>query len=317
MATNNNVQEIEAYAERVSKALSQVPGWDDGKATWSWISGGGAHKNFIISNADNTAQAVLKLWNRDWEGLGVIPPSAVPLLNTVEAGAFGIGAPVIAIVDDPLGIMLEFLPGTPVDVKDPKILHLVAQRARDLHDSGLCFKRDFNPFADARVILSSAQRKGAMLPDDYKEIRKTIGRIEKALDLRPRDFVPSHNDLYSANILQQSDGVIRFIDYDLSGNSDRCYDLGLIATFEGLDPEQVDRLTESYFGQFDPKLRARIELLAVAADHHQFSLFAAALAAADMNDDYDYTGYMRDIWNRILGRIDDAGFGTFLARTEE
>ncbi|TWC77241.1 choline/ethanolamine kinase [Rhizobium sp. SJZ105] len=315
MSTDNNVQEISAFAERVASALSKVPGWDDGKATWSWISGGGAHKNFIITNGNNN-QAVLKLWNCDWEGLGVIPPSAVPLLNTVEAGKFGIGAPVIAIVDDPLGILLEFLPGTPVDVKDPDMLHLVAKRARSLHDSGMCFKRDFNPFAEARVILASAERKGVALPDDYKEIRKTINRIEKALDLRPRDFVPSHNDLYSANILRQADGTIRFIDYDLSGNSDRCYDLGLIATFEGFNPKQVDKLIESYFGQFDPKLRARTELLSVAADHHQFSLFAVALAAADMNDDYDYTGFMRDIWGRIVGRIGSNAFGGFLSQVE-
>lgn len=316
MSTNSNVQEISAFSDRVASALSKVPGWDDGKATWSWISGGGAHKNFIISNGNNE-RAVLKLWNCDWEGLGVIPPSAVPLLNTVEAGKFGIGAPVIAIVEDPLGIMLEFLPGTPVDVKDPEILDLVAKRARSLHDSGMCFRRDFNPFAEARVILASAERKGAALPDDYKEVRKTIDRIEKALDLRPRNFVPSHNDLYSANILRQADGAIRFIDYDLSGNSDRCYDLGLIATFEGLDPEQVDKLTESYFGEFDPKLRARTELLSVAADHHQLSLFAVALAAADMNDDYDYAGFMRDIWARIVGRIGSPAFGGFLAEVEK
>ncbi|MFD1745059.1 phosphotransferase [Rhizobium helianthi] len=311
MSTNSNVQEIEEFSERVIKALSKVPGWDDGKATWRWISGGGAHKNFHVTSSSGQ-QAVLKLWNCDWQSLGVLPPSAVPLLNTVEAGKFGIGAPVIAIIDDPLGIMLEFLPGTSVDAKDPEILDLIAKRARSLHESGMCFKRDFNPFAEARIILASAERKGASLPDDYADVRKTINRIEHALDLRSREFVPSHNDLYSANMLRQSDGSIRFIDYDLSGNSDRCYDLGLIATFEGLDPDQVDRLTTSYFGRFDPKLRARTELFSVAADHHQFSLFAIALAAADMNDDYDYTGYMRDIWNRILTRIATPAFSKSL-----
>ncbi|MCM2293942.1 phosphotransferase [Allorhizobium sp. BGMRC 0089] len=315
MSTNGHIQEISAFSDRVGSAISKVPGWDDGKATWSWISGGGAHKNFIITNSSNQ-QAVLKLWNCDWEGLGVIPPSAVPLLNTVEAGKSGIGAPVIAIVNDPLCIMLEFIPGTPVDVKDPEILQLVGKRARDLHDSGMCFKRDFNPFAEARIILASAERKGADLPDDYKEVRKTIDRIEKALDLRPRDFVPSHNDLYSANILRQADGTIRFIDYDLSGNSDRCYDLGLISTFEGLDTEQADKLIESYFGAFDRQQRARMELLSIAADHHQLSLFAVALAAADMNDDYDYTGFMRDTWGRIQRRIDSQAFGGFLAQVE-
>lgn len=316
MSVNNKVQEIEKFAERISKVISQIPGWNDGKATWSWISGGGAHKNFLVKNADGVSRAVLKLWNRDWEGLGVIPPSAVPMLNTLEAGHIGIGAPVIAIVDDPLAIMLEFLPGASIDLKDSDVLPRVAQKTRELHDSGLCFRRDFNPFADARIILTSAQRKGATLPGDYNEIRRTLARIEKALDFRSRDFVPSHNDLYSANILEEPGGTIRFIDYDLSGNSDRCYDLGLMSTFEGLNPDQIDRLTEAYFGECDPIMRARIEMLAIAADHHQFSLFAAALAAADMNDDYNYTGFMRDIWSRILARVGSAEFGAYLSRIE-
>ncbi|KIC24950.1 MULTISPECIES: phosphotransferase [unclassified Leisingera] len=307
------VQDTAEFDERIARIVAQVPGWDDGKATWKWLSGGGAHKNFLVDNGDGTAQSVVKLWNRDWETLGIVPPSAVPMLNTVDAGRAGIGAPVVAIVDDPLALMIEFLPGKPVNLKDPDVLPRVAAKARQLHDSGLNFRRDFNPFAEARVILASAQRADVALPDDYNEILPVLQRIEQALDLRPRDFVPSHNDLYSANLLEQPDGTIRLIDYDLSGNSDRCYDLGLMTTFEDLDSDQVSRLTESYFGTFDRRMRARVEMFAIASDYCQFALFATALAVADMNDDYDYAGFMTQNWSNIQKRTSGAGFGAFLA----
>ena len=313
MSESETVQDTAEFDERIARIIEQIPGWDDGKASWKWLSGGGAHKNFLVKKGDGKTQSVVKLWNRDWEALGIVPPSACPMLNTVDAGRVGIGAPVIAIVNDPLSLMIEFLPGKPVELKDPDVLPRVAAKARELHDSGLDFRRDFNPFAEARVILASAQQADVEMPDDFKDILPILQRIEHALDLRPRDFVPSHNDLYSANLLEQPDGTIRLIDYDLSGNSDRCYDLGLMSTFEDLDPDQISRLTECYFGDFDKRMRARVEMFAIASDYCQFALFATALAVADMNDDYDYAGFMKQNWGNIQKRTSDVSFGAFLA----
>lgn len=301
------------FDQNIANAIASVPGWGDGKATWKWLSGGGAHKNFLMTKGDGETKAVLKLWNCDWEKLGVVPPSAVPMLNTVDAGKAGIGAPVIAMIAEPLSLMIEFLPGQPVDFKKPGFLPRVAQKARQLHDSGMNFRRDFNPFAEARVILSSAYRHGAVLPDGHARVSGTLSRIEQALDMRLRDFVPSHNDLYSANLLEQADGTIRLIDYDLSGNSDRCYDLGLMSTFEDLNPDDMDLLVASYFGTLDRRMRARTAMFAIAANYAQFALFAAALVAAEKNADYDYQGYVTSTWEKILGQLDDPRFGQFLA----
>lgn len=310
--TDTEVSTVEFDAS-IAKAIATVPGWDDGNATWKWLSGGGAHKNFLVTRSDDSKKAVLKLWNRDWEKLGVVPPSAVPMLNTADAGKAGIGAPVIAMIAEPLSLMIEFLPGQPVDFKKPGFLPRVAQKARQLHDSGMNFRRDFNPFAEARVILSSAFRHGAVLPDDYARVAPTLSRIEQALDMRLGDFVPSHNDLYSANLLEQADGTIRLIDYDLSGNSDRCYDLGLMSTFEGLNHDETDQLVASYFGTLDRRMRARTAMFAISANYAQFALFAAALVAAERNADYDYQGYVTSTWEKILGQLDDPRFGQFLA----
>lgn len=313
MAEDNSTINTSEYDERLAKALAQVPGWDGPDTQWQWLSGGGAHKNFLVTTNGGSKKAVLKLWNRDWEGLGIVPPSAVPMLNTVEAGEVGIGAPVIAIVDDPLALLIDFLPGNPVDLKDPEMLPRVAQKARELHDSGLNFRRDFNPFAEARVIMASASRANVELPAEYPSVLPVLERIENSLDLRPSQFVPSHNDLYSANLLEQSDGTIRLIDYDLSGNSDRCYDLGLMATFEGLDPDQVGQLTSAYFGEYSDRMRARVEMMAIASDYSQLALFATALAVADTNDDYDYAGFLKNSWDNIIRRTNDANFGKYLS----
>ena len=302
----NNTSEFDPL---IAEIAAQVPGWDDGKTTLKWLSGGGAHKNFLATHSSGKSKSVIKLWNRDWESLGIVPPSAVPIQNTVNAGLIGIGAPVIAVIDEPLSIVIEFLDGTPVDLKNDAVLPRVAQKTRQLHDSGLNFLRDFNPFAEARVILASAERAGVTKPDEYASIHPVLERIEKALDIRPRDFVPSHNDLYSANLIEQPNGEIRLIDYDLSGNSDRCYDLGLMSTFGKLDPDQISRLVEAYFGEPTSNMRARVEMFAIAADYCQFALFSTALAVADMNDDYDYVGYMNQNWTSIVNRIGSSGFG--------
>lgn len=43
------------------KPSPTVPGWDDGKATWKWLTGGGGPKNFLVTRSDGSVKAVLKL----------------------------------------------------------------------------------------------------------------------------------------------------------------------------------------------------------------------------------------------------------------
>ena len=53
----------EAHAEsEIRTVLSQLPGFDGPATTWRWLTGGGAHKNFLVTAGDK--QAVVKLWNR-------------------------------------------------------------------------------------------------------------------------------------------------------------------------------------------------------------------------------------------------------------
>ena len=208
-----------------------------------------------------------------------------------------------------LSLVLEYIPGAELNVQSKDEIAHLASAARNLHDSRVKFFRDFNPFAEARVILASACQANVPLPDGFDAVQPTLTRIESTLDLRANEFVPCHNDLYGSNILLTPDGQIRLVDYDLSGNGDRCYDLGFISTYSKFDPDQTAQLAESYFGDSSPALLARVHLFAIAADYCTLALWIAAQAVADKNDDYDYAGYLRECWDGVCTKIDAPEFG--------
>lgn len=296
---------------RAQSVIQKTPGWTTARAQFQWMSGGGAHKNLMVIDGDR--KCMLKLWNTTWEGLGVIPPSGVAMENTRLAGETGVGAPVLAICTDPLALVVEFLPSKLLDTSDRAGRRRLLDAARRLHDSGVRFARDFSPFSDARAQFACARQRGVDLPEGYAELVKTMDLVEKVLDLRINEFVPCHNDLYGPNILETTSGDVRLVDYDLSGNGDRCYDLGFIATYGELDKDAIGEMCEDYFGRNDPQIQARVNLFALAADYCSLGLWTVAQGASNKNDDYDYMGELRRSLNKVQRRIDADDFGRLLA----
>ncbi len=295
---------------KVFQAVREMPGWSDSNLHIEWMAGGGAHKNFSVMNG--TRKCMVKVWNRTWEQLSVMPPVGVVMENTRLAGEAGIGARVLAISQEPLAMVIEFLPSKPLDTKTENGLGRLAKAAKRLHRSGIRFARDFNPFAEARSMFACAKHLGVEGPDDLKEIRVVLDRIESTLDMRISEFVPCHNDLYGANILETFDGEIRLVDYDLAGNSDQCYDLGFISSYAEMDEDRTANFTEHYFGEHDTRQLARTHLFAIAADYCSLALWTAARAASDRNDDYDYAGEFERSLRKLRSRIDSPEFSGHL-----
>jgi thiamine kinase-like enzyme len=160
------------------------------------------------------------------------------------------------------------------------------------------FANDYNPFAESRRMFAVARHRGVDFPGDVDDLEKEVAWVEQVLDLRVNEFVPCHNDLYGANILD-SGNDLRLIDYDLSGMGDRCYDLGFASAYCELDLDQVNRLCESYFGGIDQRSVARARLFAVGADWASMGLWMVARSMADTNDDYDYAGELANSLRRL------------------
>jgi Phosphotransferase enzyme family len=303
-----SAEELQAQSD-IRAVLAQVPGFDGPDTVWRWLSGGGAHKNFLLTAGDR--QVVVKLWNRMWEGVAVVPPAPIVFHNTRLAGEVGVGAPVVAVVQEPLALVIDFLPGQVLDRTSENWIPRLAAKARELHDSGVRFANDYNPFAESRKMFAVARHRGVDFADDFPDLEREIARVEQVLDLRVNEFVPCHNDLYGANILE-SGGALRLIDYDLSGMGDRCYDLGFASAYSEMDLDQINRLCESYVGAADERTVARTRLFAIAADWASVGLWNVALSMADTNDDYDYAGELASSRRRLRTALDADDFGQLL-----
>lgn len=303
--------DLDLYRPTAVEALAKL-GYDVTLCDVEWLSGGGAHKNFKIKTQDG--DAVLKVWNTMWESVGVIPPSAVVIENTKIASDLGIGARVLGTTTEPMSLMLEFVASTPLTTDDENWDTRLAASARRLHDSGARFARDYSPFAEARTMFAAARQRDTTFPESFGAIASEMAQIESVLDLRFNEFVPCHNDLYSPNVLQTPDGGIRLIDYDLSGNGDRCYDLGFAAAYFEMDPDTVARFCESYFGHHDEHLVSRVRLFSAAADWAAIGLWLVASSMADTNDDYDYEGELQSSLRRIEAAVGSQSFAHIMDR---
>ncbi|MBY4403352.1 aminoglycoside phosphotransferase family protein [Rhodococcus fascians] len=306
-----STDELGHHEDQVRRVLAQIPGLDAGGATIAWLTGGGAHKNFLVTVGER--RLVVKLWNTMWEGVGVIPPSAVVMQNTVLAGQLGIGAPVVSVVTDPLALAIDYLPGcTPLDPTGDLWVPRLAASAKALHDSPIRFNNDYNAFAEARKMFASARQRGAELPDDVDDLCHQVHRVETALDLRVNEFVPCHNDLYGPNVLETESGELRLIDYDLSGNGDRCYDLGFAAAYFEMDHDTIGMFCEYYLGENNSHLLARTRLFAVACNWATLALWSVAMTMGDTNDDYDYRGELDDSLRRLHQTLNAPDFGALM-----
>lgn len=290
--------------------LNKLPDWRDEDVQFKWMPGGGAHKNIHVIG-DNK-QCMIKLWNTTWEGLGVMPPSGVVMENTRLAGEAGFGASLLGISREPLGMVIEFIPGKLLDVSNREGMKRLAAAAAKLHASPIVFARDINPFSDARSMFACARQLGVSMPDGFSDLVKTLDKVESVVDLRRNEFVPCHNDLYGANVMEDALGTVRLVDYDLSGNGDASYELGFIATYAEMDEDRIAQLCEDYYGEHDRYHCSRVTLMALAADFNSLGLWTVARGASDKNADYDYEGEFLRSLNKVRQRIEHADFGLHL-----
>lgn len=287
----------------IKAVLSTNPDWGGCHVTAHSLSGGQAHKNYLVK--DGSRRCVVKLWNNYWETVGVLPAAHVVLENTRIAAEIGVGAPVITVSNEPLALALDFVPGGHPRLSDDNdsVTRLVPALHR-LHHSGRRFLNDINPFNLARQRMEAARRQGIELPPGTSAIQALMDRLETVLALDPSQFVPCHLDIWDANIIKDTFSMTyNIIDWDLAGNSDPCYEIGFIAAQNGFGKEKAHALFEAYFGNADPVEMARARLFMAVAHWSNSGLWITAMGNAAPNDDADYAGELRTCWEGLITEI--------------
>ena len=292
----------------IEAVLSSSPEWGGCHITARSLSGGQAHKNYLVQAGQRCC--VVKLWNNYWETVGVLPAAHVVLENTKIAADIGVGAPVITVSAEPPALALDFVAGghPRLNADEDSIARLVPALHR-LHHSGRRFLNDINPFKLAKQRMAAAEKQCIDLPPGAAAVQELMDRVEAALALNPAQFVPCHLDIWDANIIKQTSSLTyNIIDWDLAGNSDPCYEIGFIAAQNGFDDEKAHALFQAYFGTNDPAKIARARLFMAVAHWSNSGLWITAMGNAEPNDDADYAGELRTSWEGLIKEITAPGF---------
>jgi thiamine kinase-like enzyme len=188
--------------------------------------------------------------------------------NTEIAAGIGVGAGVIEHRPDLGMTVLEWLPGrtlTDADFTDPAVLDRAADAVRRLH-AGPRFVNEFDMFARQRWYREVIAEHGFPLPASYDDHAAAWDDVRRVLTATAGPTVPCNNDLLAGNYIDDGESV-RLIDYDYSGNNDRCFELGNAATECEFDPDLTRAWAAAYFGRDDPRLLARVRLQALCSQY--------------------------------------------------
>ena len=123
------------------------------------------------------------------------------------------------------------------------------------------------------------------------------------------ELLSCHNDLLAENFIDQGDQM-RIIDWELSGLNDPCFELGDFSIEQEFDEEDDRIIIETYFGGFDERLFARMNIYKSMAD------ILWTLWAMIQNHysalDFDYWGYGTVRFERAMNALNGSEFAHWL-----
>jgi thiamine kinase-like enzyme len=299
----------------VEDVVRHVSMWSGRVVSHRPITGGLSHRiwrvdlgprSFVLRVLDPAVSAA---------GLGVPPP--VEITNTIRAAESGVGARVFEVLPEVPAIVLEYLPGRTLnqsDVRTRPTIPRIAAALRRLH-AGPSFANDFSIAAKLRELVTLCQRNDLRMPAGYLERLPTVDQVIARLAPGALPNVPCHNDLLPENFID-SGGVVRIVDYQLSGNNDPCFDLGDIAAEADYDPDLTGALVAAYFGDdLTPALSARVRLNLLLSNVTWtlwFSVHHGLLRRADPAAGFDYWDEANDKFGQAERDLDSPDFGRLL-----
>lgn len=258
------------------------------------LPGGLTNRNLRVTTTDDgpPLDLVVRCSHSDAGLLGI--DRDAEHLNTRAAAQAGVGAEVVEYRPDLGMLVIEFLPGRPLDngsFADRDVLTRSAAACRRLH-AGPRFSGDFDMFGRQAGYLAIVRERGFALPETYDDHAQAWESVRRALSAAPRPTVPCNNDLLAGNFIDDGQRVW-LIDYEYSGNNDPCFELGNTATECDFTAEQTEAYVEAYFGTATRADLARVRLQMLCSQYG-WSLWGFIQAATSpLNFDFHGWGLER------------------------
>ncbi|HYM53970.1 MAG TPA: phosphotransferase [Solirubrobacteraceae bacterium] len=270
------------------------------------LEGGITNRNFKATFGGK--DYVIRLHGRDTALLGI--DREAELLASEAAARLGIAPAVAAALEGCL--VTRFVACRPV--ASGEIAERVEELARALrafHDSAVGLPASFRVPALLEEYAGIARERGATLPSAYAGTVAVAGRIAAAL--APGPPRPCHNDLLPGNVIAaEEDGRLMIVDWEYAGMGDPRFDLGNMSVNNGFEEADDDRLLAAYHGEppTDGR-RAALKLMRVLSDAREAAWAVVQGVVSEL--DFDFEGYGRDHFERLLAVAEQPSFGEWLA----
>lgn len=132
--------------------------------------------------------------------------------------------------------------------------------------AGEPFGRPWSVFDGIDQLYRLVSGTEAVLPGDIDWMLAWMMSIREAISAAGVDLKPAHGDPHSSNVMLGPDGAMRLVDFDMAGDIDPYYQLGVQMNELYQFESQMKPLLEMHDGQFSDKAFHRCRLYAAADD---------------------------------------------------
>ena len=251
------------------------------------LSGGITNVNFVVE--DGGGRYFVRV-GEDIPVHGILRSNELAAAKAAEMA----GVSPAVVYAEPGVIVTRFVEGRtygPEDVRDPANLPRIVELIRRCHHEIPKHLRGpaliFWVFHVLRDYAATLKEGNSSHLDELPELLTAAEALEAAVG--PIDLVYGHNDLLAANFID--DGArVWLIDWDYAGFNSPLFDLGGLASNNGLSPGQEDWLLETYFeAPVTDELRRRYSAMKCASLLRETLCSMVSEIHSDL--DFDYAGY--------------------------
>lgn len=290
----------------IHDVIQMVDEWKGKEVDIEELTEGITNKNFKVTVEEKSYIARIP-----GEGTDLFINREVELYNMLSASDVGVGAHIFKYFKPEYISIAEFIDGEVMSVPSFKDKERIVKAARAIKrvNMGAKFISKFIMFDKFDEYLEIIKKHTIKVPENFGDAAVFVNRVrDKFLNTMP-ELAACHNDLLAENFIDQGDRM-RIIDWELSGTNDICFELGDFSVEQEFGEDEDVLMVETYFGNFDEKKFARINLYKSMADI-LWTLWAAI--QNHLSDlEFDFWEYGINRFNRAMIALNSDNFSRWL-----
>jgi thiamine kinase-like enzyme len=156
--------------------------------------------------------------------------------------------------------------------------------------AGEALGRIWSVFDGIGVIWSLLSKTDAPLPGDADWMHGWMRKMGGAIKAAGADFRPAHGDPHSSNVMLGPNGKMALVDFDMAGDIDPYYQLGVQINELYQFESQMKPVLEMHDGHFNESAFSRCRIYA-AADDFYWALRSLLLGARSQMQGVEFLKY--------------------------